>query len=442
MKVYSRSQGKLIEVPDAQAGGVPQAQTTQTTSKSVTGFQPEQLGMAYSKALQAGDTTSASKLKSLYDIETSYQNSNTATSTEKKQQQQGTAVDNFINNLEKTYMESGGGEYTGVGARISGAKKSILAAIGLNDPAKNYKDAKEGFAATLKQLTGDTGVLTDQDFSRLSKLLPSLGSTPGEAKTKFDQLRSQMSSTFGTGDSQTTYKVPESKGGVLASIVPGIAELYKGKQEEYQQKGIKALPKQSLQTLIPGLNLLEKGGTKAAGEVLTILGLGSAAKSVGSAIKGKTVSGASAIRSKVASESTAKLSGDNIFNEARARINKVGGVDKEAALKYLNKIEKDLVGKTIDPKTILEKLTQFNKAYSTTGAAGKSAKALTNDSLSKATRAELAKVAPDVAAAQELLKKALGLQKTTKSINRQVLATGTGIGAAGLIGWLLGNKKK
>lgn len=60
---------------------------------------------------------------------------------------------------------------------------SFLASLGANyeillnkaPNAKTYKRIKDAFTASLKELTGDTGILTDQDFKRLNNALPNFG---------------------------------------------------------------------------------------------------------------------------------------------------------------------------------------------------------------------------------------------------------------------------
>jgi len=118
--------------------------------------------------------------------------------TENKNKLAGDSITNFIQGLEKSYQAGGGGTYgVGPGARVKGAIESLKGKAGLSEDASVYNDSKAGFAATLKTLTGDTGVLTDQDFERLSKLLPGFGSTKKESVDKFNQLRDQLSAKFG-----------------------------------------------------------------------------------------------------------------------------------------------------------------------------------------------------------------------------------------------------
>lgn len=141
--------------------------------------------------------------------------------TETKRKNSANEVINFINNLEKSYSDAGGGTYgVGPGARIKGALESLKGNVGLNESASGYNDTKEGFAATLKSLTGDTGVLTDQDFERLSKLLPGLGSTKKESIDKFNLLRDQVGAKFGSDKTSTTFQPKkENDRGALASIL-------------------------------------------------------------------------------------------------------------------------------------------------------------------------------------------------------------------------------
>lgn len=127
-----------------------------------------------------------------------------STATQQKNSDAYNSTLNFIQNLEQNYQDAGGGSFgNGPTARIQGIIKSLAGKAGLDDSASAYEREKQGFAATLKSLTGDTGVLTDQDYARLSKLLPDLGSTPGESKKLLNDLRSQLSAKFG-GKKTTT----------------------------------------------------------------------------------------------------------------------------------------------------------------------------------------------------------------------------------------------
>ena len=378
------------------------------------------------------------------------------------------ATTNLINSLEQKFQAAKGGEYTGAGARLSGTQKSIMALLGLDDSSKTYKDQKEGFASSLKELTGDTGVLTDQDYARLAKLLPGLGSTPGEAKTKFEDIRKQIAASYGKEAQETTYKAPESKGGLLSFLAPNVDQGVKTLKnypqslvqagQEIQEEGALGKPSAKLLSMLtPGAKEEDFGENRLTNAITS--GYKTTASSQGAAndianplllmgmlkngfkkIAGGTVKGALEKRVVAAENTTAKVSGENVFNKAKEMVEKAGSeTDLPQARKLLEQ-SKELVGKEFDAPTILEKLAQYNKAYTTSGASGKSAKALVNDALSKAVRAELSTVAPDVAVAQEALKSALGRQKFAKGIGRQIVSTGVGIGAGGIIATLLGKR--
>lgn len=128
------------------------------------------------------------------------------------------SINQFISNIEKNYQEAGGASFgAGPGARISGGVQGLLGKIGLNSSANVYNREKRGFAATLKTLTGDTGVLTEQDFQRLAGLLPDLGSNPEEAKKLLNDLRSQVSAKFGGQAAKTGINPKDS--GVLGGYL-------------------------------------------------------------------------------------------------------------------------------------------------------------------------------------------------------------------------------
>lgn len=127
--------------------------------------------------------------------------------TAKKNQDSFNKTINFINTLEKNYQESGAGQ-TNAGplTRVLGMGLGVEGALGLNKNANIYDRQKKGFAATLKTLTGDTGVLTEQDFKRLAGLVPDLGSTGPEAEGLFNDLRSQVAAAYGGKGAKTSFK--------------------------------------------------------------------------------------------------------------------------------------------------------------------------------------------------------------------------------------------
>ncbi len=119
---------------------------------------------------------------------------------------------NFINTLEQHYQGAGGASFgKGPTARLKGTGRELEGKIGLNAQANTFQRQKEGFVATLKDLTGDTGVLTENDAKRLKGLIPDMGSTPEEAKNLFNDMRKQIASKYGGEAKLTTINPTEPK---------------------------------------------------------------------------------------------------------------------------------------------------------------------------------------------------------------------------------------
>lgn len=100
---------------------------------------------------------------------------------------EGSGVTNLINEMKNLYY--GNPDITSDDlsrGRFIGTGTKIKAAIGLNDTAKTYRDAREGMLASLKAITGDTGILTDQDAERLKGMIPDVTDTKGEAEKKWN----------------------------------------------------------------------------------------------------------------------------------------------------------------------------------------------------------------------------------------------------------------
>lgn len=140
------------------------------------------------------------------------------TADQKKKQSAYKASVNFLDELEKQFKDAGGGEYKGFGAILSGTGKNIGGKIGLNPNARIYNRIRSGFTSSLKELTGDVGVLTEQDYERIANLLPKLTDDPQTAEELFNTLRSQLSAKFGGEKTTTSYTRPQDKGGGLSYL--------------------------------------------------------------------------------------------------------------------------------------------------------------------------------------------------------------------------------
>lgn len=351
-------------------------------------------------------------------------------------------LDTFVNTLEQRYGQAGGGEYGGVGARISGAKKSVKGMLGLDDSAKAYKDAREGFAATLKSLTGDTGVLTQQDYERLVKLIPGLTSTPGEATIKFEDLRGQLAAKFGKQASESTYQAPESKGGAAAALAPGLTELYKQKQRSIEGGGLGEVAIQSAETAIPALNFLlkpkEGGGRElgynapagaAAGEVMTAVQIGNLFGKLRGGVN--PISKAGEARTLAGAEAEAggnAINPEQVANKMREKIISDTSITQKTKTKLLQQVEQFATQK--DPISIQQSIGDFMRADAYTkggtrlkGFAGKYAGYL------RETYKDIWKdVAPEVLEQTKKMAKAYSVKKGLLNTLRLTGATAGGIG--------------
>ena len=133
----------------------------------------------------------------------------TISTADQKRLDASRSMTNLVGSLEDKAQKAGIGDYSyGPLNRVAGVAKNIGGAVGLNSSAKTYNDQREGFMAALKGLTGDVGILTNQDYERIVKLIPDMGATPEETIQKFNDLRSQLAATFGGKAEKTKVKTP------------------------------------------------------------------------------------------------------------------------------------------------------------------------------------------------------------------------------------------
>ena len=194
-----------------------------TETKYITGRSLEEHQQALQAARSAGDTTSAKQIQTDYDTELDYQKEfGTVKQTGEEKEKVGKykAIENFVNTLEERY-EKGGAGNTNLGAltRLLGIKSSLGAKSGFNAELERYEAEKKGFVATIKELSGDTGVLTEQDAKRLLGLLPGAGATKKEAEIAFGDIRSQIAAKYQQKAGKSTFN-PEEKD-ILDLVLPG-----------------------------------------------------------------------------------------------------------------------------------------------------------------------------------------------------------------------------
>lgn len=156
-----------------------------------------------------------------------------------KQDKTSQGVLGLVDELKFLYNQD-----TGTGSRPNQTKQSDLSAGGTgilapvkgflfdlqqvktnkNVDAKTYKRLKEGFVASLKEATGDTGVLTDQDFARIAKALPDFGDSDDSARQAFTSIDRILQGKFGKVGKYSYLDQPKEEGlvpGYEASTVQG-----------------------------------------------------------------------------------------------------------------------------------------------------------------------------------------------------------------------------
>lgn len=99
-------------------------------------------------------------------------------------------------------------EYETLSEEDKGAMKSIAANVSPDIAARNgwispqaaeYEKARKGLAGVLKDLVGETGVLTDGDINRIAGLFPSLAAVEGQAEISKDRFNDFSVAKFGEG---------------------------------------------------------------------------------------------------------------------------------------------------------------------------------------------------------------------------------------------------
>lgn len=106
------------------------------------------------------------------------------------------------------------------GSPIRGGLNQLVAkgtggGLGTED-VKAFMDVRDGLIASLKKVTGDTGVMTEQDATRIVGLLSSLTEDPRAAKSKLAEIQTIF---------DTSRKRAESKGNTLISEIQSGADI-------------------------------------------------------------------------------------------------------------------------------------------------------------------------------------------------------------------------
>lgn len=128
-----------------------------------------------------------------------------------KLQGEGVGVLGFLDQLKELYNQpnaEGVAPIQGKGNLSYGKENTpkfitdlmMKAKIQFNKASKdeeNYKNFKEGFLASLKEATGDTGVLTEPDYVRIAKTLPDFNAKDDVAQKAWETIDNILIAKFG-----------------------------------------------------------------------------------------------------------------------------------------------------------------------------------------------------------------------------------------------------
>lgn len=95
-------------------------------------------------------------------------------------------------------------------ARVGKKAKAVLTGVtnmaGLrNDNVTAYEAIRNPLVTTLaRSIAGEKGVLTDKDFARAEKMVPTAFDSPEQAQAKFEQIKKLVGVKYGTTPSQTS----------------------------------------------------------------------------------------------------------------------------------------------------------------------------------------------------------------------------------------------
>jgi hypothetical protein len=113
------------------------------------------------------------------------------------QQAEGEILGGSIKALYERYGADKGVKKDLSRGRIGGPFTWLGSLVGIAPNARQYNKLKQGLITSIKELVGESGIMTDQDADRLAGLLPDLNSTNKEAKMAWEDVNKFMSGKYG-----------------------------------------------------------------------------------------------------------------------------------------------------------------------------------------------------------------------------------------------------
>lgn len=187
--VENQSQYNNGSPDNYQNGDYGQSQTNQNTSnqvQSITGFTPQQLGQAYTKALMAGDSKAASQIKQMYDMETSYQKQQKSDELSATVKTKIAAVKTAENILDEigTKADSLNLGNQGLFSRAGGVINKYKAEAGMAPEVYNYNNYIQQVKVALAKAMGQVGNMSAQEQQAAVALIEN---APYMTKNEFQQ---------------------------------------------------------------------------------------------------------------------------------------------------------------------------------------------------------------------------------------------------------------
>lgn len=125
--------------------------------------------------------------------------------------------------LAKRFVDDAPNVHEGIGSKLTGSLVEKYYRS-INHPSIAIYDQMQAFLPGLKELVGDSGVLTNQDVERIGRLMPAFSDTPKQRKMKLDGLINELakreSAFFGAIPKEQLAYIFATNGIPVASSIP------------------------------------------------------------------------------------------------------------------------------------------------------------------------------------------------------------------------------
>lgn len=230
----------------------------QTPPKNITGHSIEEHAQAINRAKMAGDKDAVKNITEEYNREYNYQKDFVKPgkeSAEKKMKDD--EPKNQVSGVLKTVLSRLDAVPQDARGPITGRLATKIP--GMSADAVQYEKLRQGLAGTLKDLVGETGVLTDRDIDRITNLLPAVSGTPEEIELSKQDLKSFLQTKgISLEDIGIDSTVPGLKTASQTSGMDVSEAVYRPPQKPLQSTmdQLQPMAKKAL-SVMPGVQLLD-----------------------------------------------------------------------------------------------------------------------------------------------------------------------------------------